>query len=343
MSARWRARHFVAIAFAALLAGEIGVRILLDADSTWNMRLGGLRRFDEHTRFRLKSDYEIAPGVWTNEHGYLAPRGLGFEKPRDRLRLVYLGDSASVQPPQATYPAQVERMLAARGLRVETLNAAVPGFDSGQARVLFEREIQRYDADHLFVYLGWNDIGKYGPEGLPYKRADQGYEISTAQRIFSEIYLARFLYSVQDFRRRRQPSVDAPLAPDEKLLYESYHPTHFEENLRAILALAKQRYPRVAVMNLATITSDAPTEWEMRTAHFPVGMSKNVRKLHALVVTYNGVVDAVARELEVERIDAYRAFDSPEARRDFTDSAHMNASGTRRLAELAAAVVLRDR
>jgi lysophospholipase L1-like esterase len=343
MPRRWRARHFVLLALALLLAGEIGVRVLLDADSTWNMRLGGLRRFDEHTRFRLKSDYEIAPGVRTNEHGYLAPRGLAFEKPRERLRLVYLGDSASVQPPQATYPAQVERLLAARGVRVETLNAAVPGFDSGQARVLFEREIQRYEADHLFVYLGWNDIGKYGPEGLPYKRLDQGYEVSTAQRIFSEIYLARFLYSVQDFRRRRQPTVDAPLSAEEARLYGSYHPAHFEENLRAILALGKQRYPRVAVMNLATITSDAPTEWEMRTAHFPVGMSRNVRKLHALVATYNRVVDAVAREQGVERIDLFRAFDSPEARRTFTDSAHMNADGTLRMAQLTAAVVARGR
>jgi hypothetical protein len=81
----------------------------------------------------------------------------------------------------------------------------------------------------------------------------------------------------------------------------------------------------------------------MRTAHFPVGMSRNVRKLHALVATYNRVVDAVAREQGVERIDLFRAFDSPEARRTFTDSAHMNADGTLRMAQLTAAVVARGR
>lgn len=340
--ARLRLRTIVLLTFAVLLAGEVAVRVLLDASSAWNVRLGAVKRFDERTLFRLRSNYEVSPGIFTNEHGYLAPPNMSFEKPGDRLRIIYLGDSASVLPVGSNYPAQTEKVLAEHGVRAETLNAAVPGFDSGKARTLFEDEIQRYDADILLVYIGWNDLGQYGPEGLPYKRTKVGYEISAAQRLFSEVYLARFLLAAQDFRRRRQAAVDEPLPAAEQQLYDAYYPSHFEENLRAILRLGKQRYPKVAVMNLASITSEHPTEWELRTAHFPTGMSKNMRKLDKLVMTYNGVVDTVAREESVELIDIHHIFDSEQARRDFSDSAHMHEAGARRMAEAAAAVVLRS-
>ena len=340
MSSWLRPRNTVLAILLLLLAGELGVRVLIDHDSAWNMRLGTAKRFDPVTLFRLKANYEVAPGVHTNERGYLAPQNLSFDKPRDALRVIYLGDSASVQPASAMYPAQVERLLAKEGVPVQTLNAAVPGFDSGKARALFEQEIREYEADFFFVYLGWNDLGQYGPEGLPYKRASEGYEITPMQRAFSQVYLGRFLFALQEFARRRQPAFAEALAPEETRLYGAYYPTHYEENLRAILTLAKQRYPNVAIMNLATLTSDHPTEHEMRTAHFPTGMNKNVRKLHLLVTIYNGVVEKVAREQGVERIDLFRVFDSEEARREFTDSAHMNATGTLRMARTAARVIL---
>ena len=95
-------------------------------------------------------------------------------------------------------------------------------------------------------------------------------------------------------------------------------------------------------MTLATVTSDHPTASEMQTAHFPTGMNKNVRKLHRLVKTYNGVVEKVAREEGVEVIPLFQVFDSEAARREFTDSAHMNAAGTLRMAQTSAAVVLRE-
>ena len=327
-------RGALALAIAAVLftATEIGLRVLTDRDSAWNIRLGTALRFDPVTYFRWKPNHRIAEGVVTNEHGLLAPPGLPHEKPSDALRIVYLGDSVTVLPTPGFYPAQVESLLAARGIPVETLNAAVPGYSSESARALFESEVSAYDGDYFFVYLGWNDLGKYGPEGLPYKRRAMGYQLNPVQSLLTHVYTLRLLYAAQDFWRHSRPSVDTPMSVADARLYADYYPQHYEDNLRAILALAKSRYPNVFVMNLATITNPVPTESELRRAHYPTGMDKNMRKLDRLVATYNDVVTKVAAEEQVEVIDLHALFDSEAARLNFTDSCHVDRDGAARIA-----------
>ena len=57
-----------------------------------------------------------------------------------------------------------------------------------------------------------------------------------------------------------------------------------------------------------------------------------MRKLDALVNDYDGVVDRVAAELGVDRIDLHALFDDEAARADFTDSCHSNRAGAGRIA-----------
>ncbi|MDJ0868584.1 MAG: GDSL-type esterase/lipase family protein [Myxococcota bacterium] len=339
VSRRARMGLLVAALVAGLAAVEVGLRAFTSRDSQWNVRLGANKRFDRVTHFRVKSHYDYGRGVVTNEYGYLAPPGISFEKPTDALRLLYLGDSASYQPVNQNYPMHVEALLEKEGIAVETLNTAVPGFASENALALFQTEVSNFEADYCFVYLGWNDLGQYGPEGLPYKKARAGYPVSTSQRVLAQLYTPRLLFALVRYVRRFSPAVNEPLTPEESELYESYYPQHFEDNLRQIVALAVERYPRVYLMNLATITNDDPTEDELRRAHFPVGMSKNMRKLDLLVQEYSEVVEAVARSEGVPVIDLHGAFDNREARLGFTDSAHMNADGTRRLAGLLVDVI----
>jgi lysophospholipase L1-like esterase len=328
----WRVLLVVAALFAA---SEIALRLLTDASSRWNVRLGAAKEFDPVVQFRIKPFYDFGNGGVTNELGYLAPRNLDPTLPRERLRLIYLGDSNSVMPTFGNYPQQVETLLEpALGVDVETVNAAVPGYSSQNARLLFEHELSRFDGHYFFIYLGWNDLGQYGPEGLPYKLHDSGYELSPLQRVLTNVYSIRFLYALELILRRQATTVNEPMSLEHQKLYDTYRPRHFYDNLRAILQLAKQRYPRVYVMNLATITSDEPTEWEMRTAHFPIGMNKNVHKLHVLVQKYNRAVTEVAREEGVPMIDLFALFDSREARRTFTDSCHVNRDGAGRIARV---------
>lgn len=330
----------IAVTLAAFAATEIGLRVLTDRSSRWNVRLGTALRFDPKSYFRLKPNHRLGDGVYTNEYGFLAAPNLPTAKRPGVVRLVYLGDSVTVLPVRGFYPAQVEAMLAARGMQVETLNAAVPGYSSENARALLETELARWDADWFFVYLGWNDLGKYGPEGLPYKRRDMGYELNPVQSALTHVYTLRFVYSLQDWVRRWRPSFDRPLDAAERRLYDDYQPRHFEANLQAILRLAKSRYPRVVAMNLATITSDHPTPSELARAHYPTGMDKNMRALHRLVRTYNESIARVAAQEQVPVIDLYALFDDPRARESFTDSCHLDRAGAARIAQVVTAMVL---
>lgn len=321
----------------AIVAAEIGLRVLTSADSRWNVRLGAAREFDPIAGFRNKPGYELAPGIRTNALGYQAPQPLRVAPPSGVRRAIFLGDSNSVMPTIGAYPQQVEALLDAElPGEIEVVNAAVPGYSSDNARNLFEHELSRFEGDYFFVYLGWNDLGQFGPEGLPYKRQATGYQVTPVQRVLSSIYLLRYAFLMPSMLDRERETFDRPLDAREQKIYGDYRPTHFERNLRQILSLAKRRYPHVFVMNLATITNADPTPSELQRAHFPRGMGKNMRKLDLLVRHYNDSVAVVAREQGVSLIDLHAAFDSREARETFTDSCHMNRAGAARVARLIA-------
>jgi len=341
---RTRTRNFCValVALALFLGVEVSLRVLTNQDSKWNLRLGAGKIFDPVSHYRNKPNYAFEPGIVTNEHGFFAPPGVSFENPPDALRLLYMGDSNSVMPCHAQFPALAESLLERRlGIEVVTINTAVPGYSSENARLLFLSEVFRYEADYFLVYLGWNDLSQFGPEGLSYKLHDSGYPISTFQRILSQIYSLRFLLAKIQLQQRKGPTADEPLIPEEESLYAGYTPTHFIDNLSAILEKAQTIYPRIYLMTLATLTSTQPTEEEMRRMHFPIGMGKNVRKLHRLVESYNAAVWQVARTYGVPVIDLYGFFDSPEARASFTDSCHMTRAGTRLIAEHIASEIAR--
>ena len=333
----------IVVALGLLALSEVGLRLLTNVDSRWYIRMGAMKEYDPVFQMRDKADYPIGHGLTTNELGYQAPHGLRPELPRDRLRLVYLGDSVTMTPLIDNYPRLAEGLLEREThLEVETVNAAVPGFSSENARLMFATELSRFEGHYLFVALGWNDLGHYGPEGLAYKRMEAGYPVSPFQRALTHLYSLRFLYAFQQVLRQHQTTVDAPLSPPDQALYGAYRPDHFDANLREILALAKRRYPRVYVMNLASLTSADPLPDEMTRMHFPTGMDRNVRKLELLVSKYNEAVRTVAEEEKVPLIDLHALFDSREARRGFTDSCHMTAEGAARVARAVADSVERD-
>lgn len=336
MSQRSLAKPLLALAMFLLpiVVLEVGLRIFTDHDSRWNVRIGRTKQFDPLTQIRNRPNAEVHPGVWTNERGYLAPKGLSRAVPAGTTRILFLGDSVTFHPLPRNYPTFLAPALEERlGRPVQAVNVAVAGFASHNVRALYESEVRELEADALLLYVGWNDLGQFGPEGLPYKRVASGYTVSPWERILSELYTVRIVYALQRVLRRRQPAFDAPLSAEDEALYAAYYPSHYEENLRAILRDARERYPVVAIANLATLTSARPTKRDLATAHFPIGMDKNLRKLDRLVARYNEVVEKVAAGLAVPLVDLHGAFDSPEARREFTDSCHVTEAGAARIAD----------
>lgn len=324
-------RVLVALTSGALMliAAETGLRIFINHDSRWNLRLGASQEFDPVSQLRNKPNYRFQSGASTNERGYFAAANLPHANPPDRLRIISMGDSVTFLPTAENHPIQLERILTERGFRVERLNVAVPGFASQNVRSFFENEISQYDADIFILSVGWNDLGQFGPEGLPYKRYSAGYQVSRLQQLIANIYLVRVSYALRSFLRRYEPAFDAPLSQEDERLYSEYYPMHYHHNLAAILRLAVERYPLVFVTNLATITSDNPSQDQLDRAHFPIGMDKNMRKLHRLVLRYNEAIERVGRETGVAVIDVYSAFQNDEARGTLRDSCHVNSQGAR--------------
>ncbi len=267
----------------------------------------------------------------------MAREGLRRKKTPGTLRLIYLGDSNTAAPFRGNYPQQVQQMLEASGLRAETINTAVPGYTSENARVLLESELSHFDADYLFIYLGWNDLFHFGPESLLMPRMVRAnYRLNPFQRALTYVYSLRLLFAAQFLLSKYEATVDAPLDETEHALYDNYRPHHFYDNLRAILQFAKKLYPHVYLMTMSTITNDSPTPEEMRKAHFPKGMSKNLRKLGVLVAAYNQAIRTVAREENVPILDFFELFDSHEMRALMVDSCHFRPEGAIYAARLVA-------
>jgi lysophospholipase L1-like esterase len=90
-----------------------------------------------------------------NSHGFLG-REFTIPKPRGHYRIVFLGDSCTMQG----YPVTLERML--NLLRPDTtvyeaVNLAVAGYTSHQGLVVARRWLPALEPDLVVVYFGWND------------------------------------------------------------------------------------------------------------------------------------------------------------------------------------------
>lgn len=141
----------------------------------WNPgdgRSGGARDLvyapDPELFFRLRPNLDLAqtgnPRLFDLQTNALGLRGreLEIEKPAGTLRVIALGDSCtfgSGAGAQETYPAQLEqRLLAMRpDLRVEVVNAGVPGFTSYQALRWLETEGFAMSPDVVVFATGVND------------------------------------------------------------------------------------------------------------------------------------------------------------------------------------------
>lgn len=130
--------------------------------------LGGLIRAsaDPEVVYELKPRLEATfqgRRVTTNAHG-MRDRERSLEKPPGTFRIVGLGDSVMFGwgvDHEETYLVLVERALNERrpeGPRFETLNFAVPGYNTHLEVALFERHAARFSPDVIVVHFVKNDF-----------------------------------------------------------------------------------------------------------------------------------------------------------------------------------------
>jgi lysophospholipase L1-like esterase len=327
-----RRRVLLLLAIPVLLATlEGAARVLASRDSRFNVFIGGSREFDPVRGQRLKRSY-VAGEIHTSSLGTL---GRDFEpgRPASVYRIVVLGDSCSFMPPARPYPLVLEELLRRRLGRpsVEVVNASCPGYDSFQARAWYEDEIDAWDHDALIIYVGWNDLAQYNPDGLAYKLEERGYlpEPTPIQRALIGSYLLRSLYVVGGYLERRGAVSHEPLSAEEERRYAAFRPERYEENLNAIVARARRRGRPVFLLGLAGLIREGATAEEEARMDFPRGMGKSVAKLVAVKSAYRA---AQARVPGATLVDLEPLFATEEERRSFTDRVHWDARGAERVA-----------
>ncbi len=326
-----------------LVACESGLRFLGGRNSLFLFRVGAEKEWDPHLGVRLRRNY-VNRDIRTNSRGLLGPE-FDVRKAPGSWRIVTLGDSASVMPARYNYPRALEEHLRARSTRrIDVINASCPGYDSRQARVWYEREIDGYEHDMLLVYLGWNDMGQYNPDGLVYKLQDLGYAraLTILDRIVLNVYLFRSLYLVRGYWEQLGDVSREPLTADVARRYREFYPIHFERNLRAVIELARARGRLVRLLNYAGLVVESPTEAELHRMHFPRGMGKHLQKYLALKAAYTRALDTVARDTATPIIDVESFFHDPQRRRVFTDSAHFVEEGSVMLGTIVADAIQGD-
>jgi len=336
---RKRRRRIILVSVLGLLgAGELTLRIVANRDSKFNIFLGAEKEFDPVRRTRWKKNYH-AGDFKTNSRGFLSPE---FEdrKAPGSFRIVCLGDSASVIPTRKNYPTALEARL--RSLipdrQIDVINASCSGYDSRQARSWYETEVDGIEHDMLLVYLGWNDMGQYHPEGLVYKKQETGYlrEPSLFDKAILNVYLLRSIYVVRGFLEQRKAFSAEPLAGEELEKYSAFYPSHFEENILAIVRLAQSRGRTVRLLNYAGLVVENPTTDEQRRMHFPRGMGRRLPKYQTVMTAYEAALAKASRETGTPIIDIESQFADPVSREVFSDSAHFNERGSDVIAEFVA-------
>lgn len=308
-----------------LLALEVVARVLASRDSRFNVFIGGSREFDAHRGQRLKRSYRSGE-IRTSSLGTLG-RDFTPAKARGTYRIVVLGDSCSFMPPARPWPAVLEERLHG----VEVIDAACPGYDSSQARSWYEDEIAAgWEHDALVVYVGWNDLAQFHPDGLSFKLEERGYleEPDRLQRAVSASYLLRSLYVVQGHVEKRGAVDRSALTEEERRRYDAFRPVHYESNLAAIARRALVAGRPVFVLGMAGLIREGATADEEARMNFPRGMGKKVAKLLATESAYRAVQ---ARVRGTTFVDLEPLFADSEGRASFTDRCHFDARGAERV------------
>jgi lysophospholipase L1-like esterase len=162
----------LAITACALLVafgiGEVAVRYLFADTNVLFPRYHTDYRYGKYTLRGVRPSstfrHRSIDGAWTfvtNSRGFRNTAEVAYEKPAGTLRVLSLGDSHTqgYEVRQgATFTAVAERMLAARLIRAEAINAGVSGWSTAEALAFLENEGVRYRPDAVVLGFYANDF-----------------------------------------------------------------------------------------------------------------------------------------------------------------------------------------
>ncbi|MDH5638578.1 MAG: SGNH/GDSL hydrolase family protein [Nitrospinota bacterium] len=122
-----------------------------------------LMRIDQEMIFRVRPNPSGRPVSGYHGVNSLGFRGGDFEEADpDEVKIMIVRDSNGfgwgLHEYEETWPARLDGILAAKGVKSHTYNISQPGFSTHQARMLFGEWFDNIRPDFVIFFLGWNDI-----------------------------------------------------------------------------------------------------------------------------------------------------------------------------------------
>ena len=205
---------------------------------------------DDRLFFKLRPNLDVPvtpnPRIFDLQTNALGLRGkpVVLPKPDDLFRILCLGDSCTFGSGAAanqTIPAQLEQELTDRrpDLRIEVINAGVPGYTTYQARQFFESDGIALQPDCVVLTLGYNDALPTGPAVKRRFRADlqlSDREYADARKSVGFLAITRLAQRLTGAARSPSDSTVQNSVTKRRVSLDDYR-----DNLNAILDLCSQR------------------------------------------------------------------------------------------------------
>ncbi len=315
----------VAILFFGVL--ELSARLVFTSNTIFNINIDAFKSYHPTHRTQLKSNYQQGD-ISINSLGLLGPE-FSIPVPKSGVRILTIGDSVSFTPPRRNYSAVVEAHMNAFFTHqpIEVLVGAVPGYSSYDALDWYDEFLYQLNPDIALIALGWNDIGQFHPFGLQYKNSGLYRERTLLSRLMEMFYFMRIPYLITGYIERSKSVDTAPLTIEESRKLKHFIPTHFRKNLLSLVRKLQLNNCRVYLLTLAGLVTYSPTVEELKKMHFPRNMDKKLQIYQHIYRTYNNVIEYVARQTATPMIDLRTLIQSPEKRKIYTDTMHLNPSG----------------
>lgn len=156
-------------------AAEIAARILYPKTLLYP-RYHTDASYADYTLRRLRPNsvfWHTSPdGSWkfvTNSQGFRDDEDYAYEKPKNVVRVLSLGDSHTQGfevRQDRTFSEVLERYLSAQGITAQVLNSGISGFGTAEQLAFLENEGIRYDPDFVVVGFYGNDFADNIKAGL---------------------------------------------------------------------------------------------------------------------------------------------------------------------------------
>ena len=159
---------FIVVLAIMMGIGEAVVRIMYKDTTFMFPRYHTAAIYGDYTlrTTRPNSNYfhSSVDGRWeftTNRQGFRNYRDFEYDKPDGVTRIVVLGDSHTQGfevHQDFTFSSIIEKYLDQQGIKAEVLNTGVSGFSTGEALLLLENELLKYQPDYVVLGFYANDF-----------------------------------------------------------------------------------------------------------------------------------------------------------------------------------------